>query len=51
MGCLLHSWQVAQVVLMGQWSNAQASEVLQLCMGGCAQIDDYMRQCLREAVS
>ncbi|CAL8463888.1 g3423 [Coccomyxa elongata] len=42
---------VAQVVLRGQWSNAQASEVLQLCMGGCAQIDAYMRQCLRDTVS
>ena len=43
--------QVSQVVLTGQWSNAQASEVLQLCMGGCAQIDAYMRQSIKEAAA
>lgn len=39
------------MVLVGEWSNAQVTEVLQLCMGGCAQLDVYMRQCLRDAVS
>lgn len=43
--------QVSQVLLSGEWSTAQATEVLQLCMGGCAQIDSYMRQILKEALS
>ncbi len=46
------SWvQVGQVVMTGEWDNEDAKEVLQLGMGGCAQIDAYMRQCLREALS
>ncbi|CAL5218402.1 g77 [Coccomyxa viridis] len=42
---------VGQVVMTGEWDNEDAKEVLQLGMGGCAQIDAYMRQCLREALS
>ena len=45
------SVQVAQVILTGEWDNEEAKEVLQLGMGGCAQIDAYMRQCLKEALS
>lgn len=46
------SWvQVAQVAMTGEWENEDAKELLQLGMGGCAQIDAYMRQCLREALS
>ena len=43
--------QVTDVALAGEWSPKQASEALQLCMGGCAQIDAYMRQTLREAAA
>lgn len=35
--------------MTGQWKDEDAREVLQLGMGGCAQVDAYMRQCLREA--
>ena len=41
--------QVAHVAMTGQWKDEDAREVLQLGMGGCAQVDAYMRQCLREA--
>ena len=43
--------QVAQIVMTGEWNTEDAKEVLQLGMGGCAQIDAYMRQCLKEALS
>jgi len=43
--------QVAQVLMTGEWDSEDAKEVLQLGMGGCAQIDAYMRQCLKEALS
>ena len=38
-------------MMTGEWDNEDAKEVLQLGMGGCAQIDAYMRQCLKEALS
>ena len=49
-GCR-HCMQVAQVVMTGEWEDEDAKEVLQLGMGGCAQIDAYKRQCLKEALS
>ena len=44
------AYQVTDVALAGEWAPAQATEALQLCMGGCAQLDAYMRQTLREAL-
>ena len=53
--CILpvaRSWvQVGQVVMTGEWDNEDAKEVLRLGMSSCAQIDTYMRQCLRGAQS
>ena len=49
-GCC-HCMQVAQVIMTGEWEEEDAKEVLQLGMGGCAQIDAYKRQCLKEALS
>ena len=43
--------QVAQVVMTGKWDDEDVTEVLQLGMGACSQIDAYMRQSLREAMS
>lgn len=41
--------QVTQLVMAGEWSNSQSKEAMELCMGGCAQIDSVARQCLRQA--
>ncbi|KAK9827611.1 hypothetical protein WJX81_005970 [Elliptochloris bilobata] len=39
---------VTHLELTGTWSAAQATEVLQLCMGGCLQLDLAMRASLRQ---
>lgn len=41
--------QVTQAVVTGSWSDGQYKEVLELCMGGCAQLDAAARQCLQQA--
>ena len=43
--------KVTDVALAGEWAPGHATEALQLCMGGCAQLDAYMRQTLREAAA
>ena len=35
--------------LTGRWSAAQAAQALQLCMGGCLQLDAAMRASLRRS--
>ena len=46
-GC---NWfQVTQLVMAGEWSDSQSKEAMELCMGGCAQIDSVARQCLQQA--
>ncbi|KAL3153408.1 hypothetical protein ABBQ38_011746 [Trebouxia sp. C0009 RCD-2024] len=40
---------VTQLVMAGEWSDSQSKEAMELCMGGCAQIDSVARQCLRQA--
>lgn len=42
---------VTQLVMTGEWSNSSSKEALELCMGGCAQIDSVVRQCLQEAAA
>lgn len=49
--CACIPMQVAQVVMTGKWDDEDVTEVLQLGMGACSQIDAYMRQSLREAMS
>ena len=39
--------QVTHLELSGRWSAAQAAQALQLCMGGCLQLDAAMRASLR----
>lgn len=41
--------QVANIILTGEYSNAQLTEVIELGMGGCEQVDAAMRQCLRHS--
>ena len=41
--------QVTQLVMAGEWSDSQSKEAMELCMGGCAQIDSVARQCLQQA--
>jgi len=43
--------QVTQLVSRGQWSSSQLKEGLELAMGGCSQLDEAARQCLREAAA
>ena len=43
--------QITQFVLTGTWSDGQYKEVLELCMGGCAQLDAVARQCLQESLT
>ncbi len=45
----LHVLQVTQLVMTGEWSTSSSKEALELCMGGCAQIDSVVRQCLQQA--
>ncbi len=35
--------------LTGRWSSTQAAQALQLCMGGCLQLDAALRGSLRSA--
>lgn len=42
-------WQVTQLVVAGVWSDSQSKEAMELCLGGCAQIDSVARQCLQQA--
>ena len=42
-------WQVTQLVVAGEWSDSQSKEAMELCLGGCAQIDSVARQCLQQA--
>ncbi len=39
---------MTDVALAGEWAPRQAAAALQLGMGGCAQLDAYMRATLRE---
>ena len=41
--------QVTQFQVTGSWNDSQYKEVLELCMGGCAQLDAVARQCLQQA--
>lgn len=41
--------QVTQLVMAGEWSDSQSKEAMELCLGGCAQIDSVARQCLQQA--
>ena len=41
--------QVTHLVARGQWSDAQFKEAIELCLGGCQQLDGAARQCLRAA--
>ena len=43
--------QVTHLVARGPWEDAQLKEGLELCMGGCLQLDGAMRQCLKEAAA
>lgn len=43
--------QITQFVLTGAWSDGQYKEVLELCMGGCAQLDAVARQCLQQSLT
>ena len=42
--------QVTQVLLTGEWSNSDCTEAIELCMGGCSQLDEVLRQHLRTKV-
>jgi len=41
--------QVTHMELTGRWSSTQAAQALQLCMGGCLQLDTALRGSLRSA--
>lgn len=45
------SGELAQLVARGRWDDVQLKEALELAMGGCAQLDGAMRQCLRDAAA
>lgn len=42
--------QVTHIVARGQWSDVQFKEAIELCMGGCQQLDGALRQCLQTAL-
>lgn len=42
---------VTQLVMTGEWSDSQSKEAMELCMGGCSQIDAVARQCLQQAAA
>ena len=37
--------------LTGRWSSAQANQAVQLCMGGCLQLDAAMRASLKRSAA
>ena len=41
--------EVAQLVTRGRWSDRELKEALEVCLGGCAQLDGASRQALKEA--
>jgi exosome complex component MTR3 len=43
--------QVTQLVVRGRWPDAELKEALELSMGGCAQLDGAVRQCLIEGAA
>ena len=43
--------QVTHVELTGRWSSSQAAQAIQLCMGGCLQLDAALRGSLRTAAA
>lgn len=43
------SSEVTQLVSRGRWTDQQLKEGLELCMGGCVQLDAAMRQALKDA--
>lgn len=43
--------EATQVVAAGRWEGEELREALELCMGGCAQLDAAARQCLRDAAA
>ena len=43
--------KVTSIIMAGEHTSAQATEVIELAMGGCMQLDAAMRQCLRDAVT
>lgn len=45
------SGELAQLVARGRWTDEQLKEALELALGGCAQLDGAMRQCLRDAAA
>jgi exosome complex component MTR3 len=41
--------EIAQLVTRGRWTDGELKEALELCLGGCAQLDGAARQALKEA--
>lgn len=40
---------ISEIMSRGRWSDAELKEALELCLGGCAQLDAAGRQALKEA--
>ena len=43
--------EVTQMISRGRWSDAELKEAVELCLGGCAQLDGAARQALRGAAA
>lgn len=43
------SGEVTQVAAHGRWQGDELREGLELCLGGCSQLEAAARQCLKEA--
>lgn len=43
------SGEVAQLVTRGKWGDGELKEALELCLGGCGQLDAAAREALKEA--
>ena len=41
--------EIAQLVTRGRWTDTELKDALELCLGGCAQLDGAGRQALKEA--
>ena len=43
--------EVTQLVAKGAWAAATTTEAMELCMDGCAQLDEIVREIMRAHVS
>jgi len=45
------SGEVTEISLRGKWANAELKEAVELCLGGCEQLDAAGRSVLKESVA